>query len=721
MEENKVQRIKKLRDELARHARRYYIEDAPTLSDEAYDSLMRELQALEAQHPELITPDSPTQRVGALPSSTFASVEHSARMYSLDNAMDLPELDAWLDRVESAIGETTYTAELKIDGSSIALTYENGLLTQAATRGDGTFGEDITANIRTIKDVPLTVDEPAIASLARFEVRGEAYLPKDRFEKLNEEQQREGQKIFANPRNATAGSLRQKDASITASRGLATYMYARADGSSDQAEAKTQSEFLELLKSAGFATNPDVKRCTTREEIHAFCNEALKVRFDLPYEIDGVVVKVDSFALQDELGYTAKAPRWAIAFKFPPEEKTTVLRDIVIQVGRTGVLTPVAEFDPVLVAGSTIARATLHNEDELKRKEVLIGDTIIVRKAGDVIPEVVGPIKELRDGSQRVFTMPERCPSCDSTVVREEGEAALRCINALCPAQRQVKLQHWVSRKAADIEGLGRETITRLIEAGLVRDVADFYTLTLENLETLDLQRETKEGEPILFGTTMAEKVMANIEVSKSRPAAKLLFGLGIRHVGATIADTLIARLGSLDAIEEMSEEQLTELDGIGPAIAQSIKHFFSLASNRDLIERLRRAGVVLEVEIVDTSRHTLAGLTFVLTGTLEHLKRAQVTDQLRSLGATVSTSVSKSTSYVVAGANAGSKYDKALALGIPILTEDDIVWVIKMGTPPDELELPSSTSAPPHEAETASSPQSKPVDDATLFLTEDM
>jgi len=681
VDENAVQRIKTLRDELNHHAHLYYAEDAPSISDETYDSLMRELEALEARHPELITSDSPTQRIGTAPSSTFTSVKHIARMYSLDNAMDLSELDAWLDRVEEAVGPVVYTVEFKVDGSSIALTYEYGLFTQAATRGDGTFGEDITANVRVIKDIPPWISEPPIATLPRFEVRGEAYLPKDTFEKLNEDQEREGQKVFANPRNAAAGSLRQKDSSVTASRELATYMYARADGAPNQVEVGTQFDFIRLLKEAGFATNPDVRRCTTREEIYAFCEDALQRRFDLSYEIDGVVVKVDSFALQDELGYTAKAPRWAIAFKFPPEEKTTVLRDIVIQVGRTGVLTPVAEFDPVLVAGSTITRATLHNEDEIRRKGILVGDTIIVRKAGDVIPEVVAPLVEFRNGDEYAFVMPDRCPSCDTPVVREEDEVAVRCVNALCPAQRQEKLQHWVSRGAADIEGLGKETIARLVDAGLVKDVADFYSLTFDQLAALDLLREKQDGSSSLFGETMASKVMVNIEKSKKRPVAKLLFGLGIRHVGATVSDALITKFGSLEVIEEASEEQLTALDGVGPVIAQSIGQFFSLQSNHGLVSRLKQAGVVLETEPIDASKHTLAGLTFVLTGTLEHLKRAQVTDDLRSLGATVSSSVSKNTSYVIVGADPGSKYDKAVSLGIPLLTEGDLVRIIESGS----------------------------------------
>jgi DNA ligase (NAD+) len=701
VDEKVARRIAALRDELNHHAHLYYVEDAPKISDEAYDSLMRELLALEAEHPEAITPDSPTQRVGALPSSSFANVEHASRMYSLDNAMNLTELDAWIDRVEQALapsddapgdaGSVVFTVELKIDGSSIALTYEEGTLVRAATRGDGRVGEDITANVRTIADIPHTITEKSLASLPLFDVRGEVYLPKASFERLNAEAERDGTKVFANPRNAAAGSLRQKDPRVTASRGLSSFIYARAD----DADAETtstlpvdgQMAFLDLLKRAGFSVNPDVVACRDREAIHAFCAQALKRRFDLPYEIDGVVVKVDSFAQQDELGYTSKAPRWAIAYKFPPEEKTTVLRDIAIQVGRTGVLTPVAEFDPVLVAGSTIARATLHNEDELERKGVMVGDTIIVRKAGDVIPEVVGALEELRDGSQRAFAMPTRCPSCGSEVVREEGEAALRCVNALCPAQRAERLQHWVSRGAADIQGLGREMIARLIEVGLVEDIADFYKLTHEQLATLDMGRILKDGQSALLGDTMATKVQDSIESSKTRPLAKLLFGLGIRHVGATVSEALVAAFGNLRAIADASEEQLTAVDGVGPIIAHGIVDYFKLAQNRGLVDELEAVGVVLESKMPDADRQTLSGLTFVLTGSLTRLKRADATDALRAWGATVSGSVSKKTSYVVAGADPGSKYDKAVTLGIPILDEDYLARVIATGLPPiDEM-----------------------------------
>lgn len=684
-------RVEELRRELEKHAYLYYVKDNPSISDAAYDSLMQELISLECLHPELQNENSPTMRVGATPDSAFAPVAHRSRMYSLDNAMNLEELRAWLARVEESTGATEYIAELKIDGSSIALTYEYGNLTRAATRGDGRVGEDVTANVRTIKDIPLRLMCAELRELPACEVRGEVYLSKASFEMINQHQEAVGGALFANPRNAAAGSLRQKDPAVTASRELSTFMYARADAtsagdSSSVAFGGTQDHLLNTLSSAGFRTNPDVKVCASQDEVLAFCQWALDVRFDLPYEIDGVVVKINNFALQDELGYTAKAPRWAIAYKFPPEEKTTVLRDIVIQVGRTGVLTPVAEFDPVLVAGSTIARATMHNEDEIRRKGVLIGDTIIVRKAGDVIPEVVSAVEGLRTGQERVFEMPTRCPSCGAPVVRVSDEVALRCENISCPAQLNERLIHWVSRGAADIEGLGQETIARLVDAHIVNNVADFYDLSFDQLKNLDLGRVKSDGEPTLFGETMAAKVIANIQSSKHRPVAKLLFGLGVRHVGATVSEALVDAFGSVAAIAHATGEELGAVDGIGPKIAESIVSFFSIDQNRMTIERLSRAGVVLEGEEPVERITTLAGYTFVLTGALSRFTRDDAGASLKMLGAKVSSSVSKATSFVVAGEAAGSKYDKAIALGVPVLSEDDLVEILEIRALPERL-----------------------------------
>ena len=668
-------RAAELRKELAYHSYLYYAQDAPTISDAAYDSLMRELKQIEAEFPKLIVPESPTQRVGAAPSTAFTPVHHATRMYSLDNAMDFDELEAWLAKTmeyfETQNRSVNFIAELKIDGSSIALTYKKGALIQAATRGDGNVGEDVTANVRTIKDIPLQLHKTALAGLDKVELRGEVYLPKSSFDSINAAQDEKGLPPFANPRNAAAGSLRQKDPKVTASRELATFMYARGD---ENHTVETQSEFLAQLSEAGFHVNPDVAVCDTPQEVRAFCEKALEDRYDLPYEIDGVVIKVNSFVDQKALGFTAKAPRWAIAYKFPPEEKTTVLRAITVQVGRTGVLTPVAEFDPVLVAGSTIARATLHNDEAIRRKGILVGDTIIVHKAGDVIPEVVGPIIGLRTGQETAFTMPTVCPSCGEPVFETEDEVAIRCENNACPAQRVERLNHWVSRGAAHIEGLGNETIVRLVDSGLVKRASDFYRLTFEQLETLDLGRQKKDGTPVLFGAVMAKKVLAEIESSKMRPVAKLVFGLGIRHVGATAARTLMDRFGTIDALMQASEEQISSLEGVGPKIAESVVDYFAVPANRAMIADLQSAGVVLEQEVVDVNTLPLAGQTFVLTGTLATLGRLEATDALKALGAKVSSSVSAKTNYVVAGEKAGSKYDKAVALNVPIMSEDEFL-----------------------------------------------
>lgn len=678
-----------LRAEIDHHSRLYYELDAPEISDAAFDSLMRELEGIEERFPELVTSDSPTQRVGGAAARRFAPVQHAARMYSLDNAMDFDELDAWFERVAASVGTgVAFVAELKIDGSSLALTYEDGRLIRAATRGDGRVGEDVTENVATVRDVPKRLAPGALLEASRrapLEVRGEVFMPKEAFEALNSEQEAAGKATFANPRNAAAGSLRQKDASITAGRDLATFIYAPADAES--IPIPTQWEFLTALSSAGFHVNPSIERCETPAEVRSFCERAIDERDALPYEIDGVVVKVDDYGLQGELGYTAKSPRWAIAFKFPPEERSTVLRAITIQVGRTGVLTPVAEFDKVRVAGSEIERATLHNVDEIRRKDVRVGDTIIVRKAGDVIPEVVGSVPALRPVDSVPFEMPSECPSCGSAVWREEGEVAYRCPSIDCPAQALERLAHWVSRGAMDIEGLGVETIQRLLDAGLVTDVADFYTLGADALASLQVGERTAEdrlGEPILLGPTVAGKIIDQIERSKGRPPARILFGLGVRHVGATIAEILVDRLGSIPAIASASEEELAAVEGIGPKIASSVVRFFSVPDNVSVIDRLRASGVAIDSRVERVlGEGPLAGLTFVLTGTLESLTRGDATARLRALGASVASSVSAKTSFVVAGGSAGSKYDKAVALGVPVVDEAALLATLETGEPP--------------------------------------
>ncbi len=678
-------RAAELRKEISYHAQRYYALDAPVISDAAYDSLVRELEAIEAAFPDLVTPDSPTQRVGAPPSELFAPVTHAGRMYSLDNAMDMDELDAWLVRVRDAVPHErcTFVCELKIDGSSIALTYEDGVLVRAATRGDGRVGEDVTANVRTIRDVPLRLNEvDGRPHRGLVEVRGEVYLPKASFERINAENDEAGLPTFANPRNAAAGSLRQKDPRVTASRELATFLYAIADPVA--LGLATQSEVLDWLRKAGFRVNPDVASCADSDAVRAFCEEALRRRDSLPYEIDGVVVKVDSLALQEELGYTSKAPRWAIAYKFPPEEKTTRLLDIQVSVGRTGVLTPFAVFEPVFVSGSTIQKATLHNAEEVRRKGLLIGDTIIVRKAGDVIPEVVGPVVGLRDGSEREFTMPKVCPSCSSRVWQEEGEVALRCPNVACPAQRLERLIHWASRGAADIEGMGAEIIARLVDVDLVRDVADFYTLSVDDLAGLDMGRTKQDGSAVVLGETVASKILASVDASRTRPPARLLFGLGIRHVGAIVAEALIDEFGGISELASVDEERLAAVNGVGPRIAASVTAFFAEPRNRDVLDRLAAAGVVLDAPRTDELRpRPLAGLTFVLTGALRDHTREEATVALKELGAKVSGSVSSKTSFVIAGESAGSKLARAEQLGVPILGEADLEEILASGRPP--------------------------------------
>ena len=705
-------RAAELNHQLEYHAYRYYALDAPEITDAAFDKMLVELQQLEAAYPELVTAHSYTQRVGGYVSPQFQSVTHMARMYSMDDAMNLEELDEWLDRTEAALGagQATYTCELKIDGLGVALTYENGLFVRAATRGDGTTGEDVTLNVRTIKDVPARLSETALAHMGAdaataIEVRGEVYMPKGSFLRLNEEADAEGRDPFANPRNAAAGSLRQKDPKVTARRDLATFLYAVADTA--PLHVTSQHDFLSWLRDAGFSVNPNVARCTTPAEVHEFCAQALAHRADLDYDIDGVVVKVDSFAQQDELGFTARAPRWAIAFKFPPEEKETVLREIRIQVGRTGVLTPVAEFDPVVVAGSTIARATLHNIDEIRRKDVREGDTIVVHKAGDVIPEVVGPVLAKRPEGAQEWDMPATCPACGSPVVHEEGEVAYRCVSIDCPAQTKERLAHWVSRGCMDIDGVGDELIDKLMEAGLVRDVADFYTLTADAVAALDTgrtylkddkRRGVRAGDFIPVGATIAAKVIDELNKSKQQPLSRVLFALGIRHVGKSVGEAIARRFLTLDALVVANEEDIAAIDGVGPKIAASVKQFFSVPENLAVLERLRVAGLRLEEDLsgeaaraaeetgvsVDLAEaQPLAGVTFVFTGTLERRTRDEAGAALKALGAKVTGSVSKKTSYVVAGPGAGSKLTKAESLGVPVLDEEQLERVLATGTLP--------------------------------------
>ncbi len=703
-------RAEVLRRELERHSHLYYALDAPEISDAAYDALMRELAEIEDACPELADVNSPTRRVGAPPSDAFAPVRHSQRMYSLDNAMDIGELDAWLARVREAVGgvECKFVCELKIDGSSIALRYEGNTLRTAATRGDGVTGENITANVRTIRDVPLRLNPDADAGSAdrvsiggdiaggKIEVRGEVFMPKASFERLNEERESAELPPFANPRNAAAGSVRQKDPAMTAERDLATFFYQVVDPAS--LGLNSQSETLDWLKRVGFRVNPDVVTCADSSAVHEFCEHAQERREHLPYEIDGVVVKVDSFEIQQELGHTSKAPRWAVAYKFPPEEKTTVLRGIALQVGRTGAVTPLALLDPVVVAGSTVQKATLHNEDEIRRKDVRIGDTVIVRKAGDVIPEVVGPVAGIRTGAEIAFEMPSECPVCSGPLWRPEGEVVVRCTNAACPAQRTGRLLHWASRGAVDIDGLGPELLQVLVEGGRVADPADFYRLTYDDLleayrRLFDKRRvgpredgSRAEG----AGEKNATKLLAEIEASKTRPLSRVLFGLGIRHVGATVAETLADAFHDLRLLADSTAERIAEVEGVGPVIAGSVAQFFGNPDNRALLAKLEASGVRLaEAHTGETvGSRSLTGLTFVLTGALERHTRDEATSKLKNLGAKVAGSVSGKTHFVVAGADAGSKLDKARALGVKIRDEEWLEDLLSRGAlaPEDEV-----------------------------------
>lgn len=699
-----VERVNELRATLQRARDQYYLEDAPELPDAVYDSLNRELAELEGRYPQLKTADSPTQTVGGGVAEQFTPAEHQHRMYSLDDAMDLDELDEWLRRTREAVGHSlSYCCELKIDGSSIALTYERGTLVRAATRGDGSVGENVTANIMQVKDVPkhLSIESGAMGFSQPIEVRGEVYMPRSSFERLNDAislendeimlynaeidaGERTGRKLalkksFANCRNAAAGSLRQKDSAITAERDLATFIYAIAE--TTQLGVESQHEFLEWLRTAGFTVNPNIRVVDSEAAVHEFCKNALEHRGDLDYDIDGVVVKVDDFAIQAELGFTAKAPRWAIAFKFPPEEKTTILRNVAVQVGRTGVLTPVAEFDPTTVDGSVVSRATLHNYDELARKDVRIGDTIIIHKAGDVIPEVVGAVMDLRPPDAQVPPVPSVCPSCGSPVFRDG--AFLRCDSTECPAQLQTRLEHWVSRGAMDIDGLGTKIIENLIATGLLKDVVDFYKLDVDTLAGVATGEEKKDGSPRVFGQKNATKAIEQIEASKQRPFENLLFAIGVRNIGKTTAEALAKAFKTMDALMDASEPQLCQVDGIGEVVAEGIREFFDTQDNRDLIERLREVGLQMAIDESDAKPQTLAGLTFVLTGSLERYDRTTAEELLREYGAKTSGSVSKKTSYVVAGPGAGSKLRKAEEMGIPVLDEDALVQIIDTGEVP--------------------------------------
>jgi DNA ligase (NAD+) len=658
-------RAEKLRNEINYHNYRYYVLDSPVISDAEYDRLLRELQALEAAHPELIRPDSPTQRVGAQPLPEFGEVRHAIPMTSIDNAFTEEEVSDWDRRVRQGLGvtqEMIYTAEPKFDGASVSLRYEEGVLVQAGTRGDGTTGEDVTANVRTIKTVPLRLQGKGWPRV--LEVRGEVVIPKKEFERLNAEQARRGDKIFANPRNAAAGSLRQLDPRVTASRPLAFFSWGLGEVS--EPIARRYSEIVPRLREWGFRTTEFFETVRGPQGCLAYYRRIAAQRDRLPFEVDGVVYKVDDLAARERLGFTARAPRWALAHKFPAHEETTLVEDIIASVGRTGVITPVAKLRPVQVGGVTVTHATLHNEDEVRRKDVRIGDTVIVRRAGDVIPEIVAVVKEKRPHGARPWTMPKTCPRCGSQVLRATGEVAHRCMGGLyCPAQVEGALLHFASRRAMDIEGLGEKLVEQLVAKGLVKTVADLYRLREADLVALER-----------MGEKSARKLLDNIEKSKNVTLARFLHALGVPQVGEATADLLAQHFGSLEAVMNADRAALEAVPNIGPSMAEDIHAFFRQKHNREVIEALLRAGV-RPVAPRPRRSSPISGKTFVLTGGLESMTRDEAKNRLAALGARTSESVSKKTDYVVVGHDPGSKADKARALGVTMIDEKEFLKLI--------------------------------------------
>ena len=652
-----LQEIERLRDTLRHHEYLYYVEDAPEISDAEYDALMRKLKALEDTHPEYASEDSPTRRVGGKPREGFVKVAHSSPMLSLDNALNEEELRAFDKRVRDLLGDEkfAYVAELKFDGLSLAVHYRNGKFAQAVTRGDGAVGEDVTENARTIRSIPL---KPRRRVAGDWEARGEVVLHRKAFEALNEERALAGLPEFANPRNAAAGSLRVLDPSITAARKLDFFAYFLIP------PPLTQSEALGELHARGLKVNPHWRLCADIEALFAFCKEWEEKRDSLSFEIDGVVAKIDRVDQQQRLGWTAKAPRWAIAFKFPARQENTLVENIEVQVGRTGALTPVAHLRPVVVGGVTVSRATLHNEDEIERLGVHIGDTVLVERSGDVIPKVVRVVA--RGEHRRAFRMPKSCPVCGGEVVRVEGEAASRCINTNCPARLKESILHWAARGVMDIDGLGDALVDQLVDGGLVRNVTDLYELTLDQLVRLER-----------MGEKSASKLLANIHKSKETPLPRLLNGLGIPFVGERTAQILADTFGDLDKIADADEEELQRAEEVGPKVAASLRRFFAERHNRSLIAKLREIGFRFRYAVARKSGK-LDGLTFVLTGTLPHLTREEAKARIERAGGKVSGSVSRKTRYVVAGEEAGSKLDKARELGIEVIDEDRLLELIR-------------------------------------------
>jgi DNA ligase (NAD+) len=692
------QRHAELSEKLSDAQYRYHVLDAPTISDGEYDAGLRTLNEIEEQFPELRTPDSPTQKVGGVISTLFTSVEHLERLLSLDNVFSAEEFAAWSDRAVRLGGGGPYLCELKIDGLAIDLVYERGRLARAATRGDGRTGEDVTLNVKTIKSVPARLTGADVPEV--LEVRGEVFLPEAAFDRLNESLQEAGKQAFANPRNAAAGSLRQKDPRVTASRALDAIVHGigrvvgsgqisgaaagPSEGGHLEGAPDTQSGWYERLRQWGLPVSDRYKIFSELADVQAFIDYYSDPghRHETPYEIDGVVVKIDSLEVQRALGATSRAPRWAIAYKYPPEEVNTRLLDIRVNVGRTGRVTPFAVMEPVQVSGSTVENATLHNEDTIKLKGVLIGDMVILRKAGEVIPEIVGPVTELRTGDEREFQFPRECPSCGTPLARDEGEADWRCPNTVsCPAQLRERLFHLASRGAFDIEVLGYEAVVALLDCGLVADEGDLFVLTADKLATCPFFVNKAGGLKI-----NAQLLLANLAEAKTRPLWRILVALSIRHVGPSAARALAEAFGSLDAIAAASPDALAAVEGVGPTIAASLAEWFTVDWHRAIVDKWRAADVRLATPGFDPSAaasRLLAGVTVVITGTLSGLSRDEAAEAVRAAGGKVSSSVSKKTSYLVAGENAGSKYDKATELGVPILDEAAFAALIAGGPPP--------------------------------------
>ena len=666
--EEVLERIQKLRDEINYHNYRYYVLDSPVISDEDYDALVNELKALEEKYPETITPDSPTQRVGAPPSEKFRTVPHHVPMLSLDDAFspeEVREFDARIKKFLDSEEDIEYTLEPKMDGLAVELVYEKGIFTLGSTRGDGFNGEDVTNNLRTIPSIPLKLlsrNEPVPELL---EARGEVYMEKRAFEKLNQQRNKQGLPPFANPRNAAAGSLRQLDPKVTASRPLQIFLYGvgRITGRS----FNTQWELLHTFKNWGLRVNPLIKKVTGIEKAISYHQRLAELRPSLDYEIDGMVIKVNDLSLQEKLGAKAKSPRWALAYKFEAAQSITRIKDIILSVGRTGAVTPVAVMEPVKVGGVTVSRATLHNEDEIRRRDIRIGDWVIVRRAGDVIPEVVRPLKERRTGREKPFVMPQYCPVCGSRLVRKEGEAIWRCPNPDCFPRLAKRIAHFVSKGAMDIEGLGPKVVEQLITAGIIRDIPDLYSIKKEDLLSL-------EG----FAEKSAENLLAALENSKHTTLARFLFAIGIRHVGEVTAQVLAEHFKSLDRLMNASRQDLEAIEGIGPEVAASIAQWFSDEKNRTLIKRLMEAGIVIEGQ--KEEELPLKGKSFVFTGSLSRFKREEAKKLVTALGGQVQSTVGKRTDFVVVGENPGSKLEKARKLGVKTITEEEFLELTGQG-----------------------------------------